>query len=88
MERWCAVRWQYTYSIKGAVGISGLVQDAIIRITDSAGQLVYETRANGGTATWPVRQFPGGTLATGMYFVFSVSSDGSESYVGKVAVIR
>ncbi|MEJ2004828.1 MAG: hypothetical protein P8X57_07670, partial [Cyclobacteriaceae bacterium] len=68
------------------VGISGLARDAIVRITDVSGRLIYQTRANGGTAAWPVRQM--NRLNTGMYLVFSASEDGEESYVGKIAVIN
>jgi len=71
---------------QGTVGISGLTQDAFIRITDVAGRLIYQTRANGGTASWPVRESR--DLNTGMYLVFSASEDGEESYIGKIAVIN
>lgn len=70
---------------QGVVGISGLVENAEVKITDSAGRLIYRTRASGGTASWPI---DGERLQSGMYMVFSATPDGSETFVGKVAVIR
>ena len=36
----------------GIIAIDGLVTDANVKITDIAGNLVYETVANGGRAIW------------------------------------
>lgn len=72
----------------GMVGISGLSRDAQVRITDISGKLVWQTQANGGMATWPVRNSQGARVSTGIYLVFASSADGSESVVGKVAVVE
>ncbi|MCA6074215.1 T9SS type A sorting domain-containing protein [Fulvivirga sedimenti] len=72
-------------TFRGDVAISGLARDAIVKITDISGRLIYQTQANGGTATWPVRAR---SNTTGIYLVFSASADGEESYVGKIAVIN
>ncbi len=77
-----------TPGFNGTVGISGLATDAIVKITDIAGKLVWETRANGGTASWNVRDYRGKRAATGIYLVFSASADGSEREVGKIAVVE
>jgi len=69
----------------GTVGISGLVENAEVKITDSAGRLIFRTRANGGTASWAVDSE---NLQSGVYFVFSATQDGEETFVGKIAVIR
>ncbi len=69
----------------GTVGITGLVEDAEVKITDSAGRLIYRVRSNGGTATWNVDSE---NLQSGIYFVFSATADGDETFVGKIAVIR
>ena len=73
-------------TFQGTVGISGLTRDANVKITDITGRLVYQTRANGGTAAWPVRSTGG--MHTGIYLVFSTSDDGEESYIGKIAIIN
>jgi hypothetical protein len=72
----------------GEVGISGLATDAVVKITDVSGKLIYETVANGGTASWDVRDHHGRRVPTGVFLVFAVKSDGSESVVGKIAVIN
>ena len=77
-----------TAEFNGLVGISGLATDAIVKITDIAGKLVWQTQANGGTAAWNVRDYHGRRASTGMYLVFSATADGSESVVGKIAVVE
>lgn len=72
----------------GTIGISGLPEDAWVKITDVSGRLVWQTQANGGMATWNARDSRGNRVATGVYLVFSVSKDGRESTVGKVAVVE
>jgi hypothetical protein len=72
----------------GLISFSGLVKDAIVKITDVSGKLVYETRAYGGTATWNGADYNGTRAVTGIYLVFSASEDGSETYVGKLAIVN
>jgi len=72
----------------GTVGITGLATDAIVKITDISGKLVWQTQANGGTASWNVKDYQGNRASTGIYLVFAASADGSESVVGKIAVIK
>lgn len=73
---------------EGVVGISGLARDAVVKITDAAGRLVKELAAEGGTAAWDVTNRQGGRAATGVYMVFSATSNGVETLVGKLAVIN
>jgi len=77
-----------TPNFLGTVGISGLATDAIVKITDISGKLVWETRAYGGTASWNVNDYNGRRAKTGIYLVFSSSADGAETVVGKIAVIE
>jgi hypothetical protein len=76
-----------TKDFYGLVGISGLATDAIVKITDVSGKLIWQTQANGGTATWNVHDYKGRRATTGIYLVFAATQDGSESVVGKLAVI-
>lgn len=73
---------------QGTVAISGLASNAAVKITDISGKLIWQTQANGGMATWHVRSNGGRRLSTGVYLVFATSKDGTESVVGKVAVIE
>lgn len=73
---------------QGLVGITGLVKNASVKITDVNGNLVKEIQANGGSASWDLRDSQGGAVQTGIYLFFSASNDGEEAYVGKIAVVR
>lgn len=72
----------------GNVTITGLMRDTRIKITDVSGNLVYETVSDGGQATWDLKTFNGRRVSTGVYIVFCASSDGSESAVTKMLVIK
>lgn len=76
-----------TGGFSGNVGISGLATDAIVKITDISGKLVWETQANGGTATWNVHDYAGKRVPTGIYIVFTVTPDGAEHVSSKIAVV-
>lgn len=71
----------------GFVVIEGLVNNALVKLTDVSGKLVKEIQANGSTATWNVRDLRGTKVQTGVYLVFSSNKDGSETYIGKIVVI-
>jgi hypothetical protein len=71
----------------GTVGITGLVNDAYVKITDVAGHLVYSTRANGGTVTWNLADVAGRRVRSGVYLVLTSDADGKNSCVSKVAVL-
>ena len=78
------VRPNYT----GDISIVGLVTDADVKITDVSGNLVFNTKANGGMARWNGRRFDGGRVATGVYLVFLSNSDGSQTKVTKILVVN
>lgn len=66
----------------GPIAIRGLARDAAVKITDVAGNLVYETRALGGQAIWDGRDYKGRRVQSGIYLVFS-SSNPREAGFGK-----
>ncbi len=72
----------------GLVGISGLVANATVKITDIAGRLVYKTQANGGTASWDLTTKNGQRAESGIYFIFSSNEFGKEKLVTKLAVVK
>jgi hypothetical protein len=69
------------------VGISGVVDDAQVRITDVAGHLVYSTRAAGGTVTWNLTDTDGRRVRSGVYLVLTSDAQGKNTCVSKVAVL-
>ncbi|OIN59675.1 type IX secretion system anionic LPS delivery protein PorZ [Arsenicibacter rosenii] len=72
----------------GVVAINGLIDQATVKILDAAGQLVYETKAQGGTATWNLLDYRGRSARTGIYLVVVISANGGEGVAGKLAVVR
>jgi hypothetical protein len=72
----------------GLVAIEGLVDQANVKIMDMAGRLVYETKSNGGTATWPLTNYNGQRATPGLYVVFVIDATGNEKIATKIAVIE
>jgi len=75
-------------SFTGLIGIKGLVNNASVKITDSNGNLVYETISEGGQAVWDGRDFNGRRAATGVYLVFVTNRDGTEKVATKILFIN
>ena len=71
----------------GTVGISGVVNNAQVRITDVAGHLVYSTHAAGGTVTWNLTDTDGRRVRSGVYLVLTSDAEGKNTCVSKVAVL-
>ena len=61
----------------GTIGIRGLVNNAIVKITELDGRLVYQTRALGGQAVWDGRNYKGQRISSGVYLVL-ISDDGKK----------
>jgi hypothetical protein len=77
-----------TENFNGLVGISGLANNANVKITDIYGNLMYETTAHGGTASWNLKNYNGVPAVTGVYLIYSTTTDGAEGFVSKIAVVR
>ncbi len=72
----------------GPITIQGIKYGSDVKITDAAGNLVYKTTSNGGTATWNGKRLTGEDVSSGVYFIWTAPSDGKGKKVGKVVVIR
>ncbi len=72
----------------GLVGISGLVYNTLVKITNIDGKLIKEIATNGGTASWDLLDYNNQKVESGVYFVFTSSVNGEEKYVGKIAVVN
>lgn len=59
----------------GTIAIRGLVNNAIVKITELDGRLVYQTRALGGQAVWDGKDYKGRRISSGIYLVL-ISDDG------------
>ena len=72
----------------GPIAIKGLVDNAYVKITDAAGILVYQGRANGGQMIWNGKGYSGNKVSTGVYLVFADTDDGSQHSVAKIIFIK
>lgn len=72
----------------GTVKVSGLTDNAHVKIADIAGNLVYEAISEGGTIEWDTTAFGKYKVASGVYMVFVSSEDGALTKVKKVMIIR
>ena len=72
----------------GLVTISGLAYNVDVKITDVSGQLVWQSRSNGGTASWDLYDYKGRRAKSGIYLVFTSDSDGEETFMTKFAVVE
>jgi hypothetical protein len=72
----------------GQIAISGIANNATVKITDITGTLVYETTALGGTALWNGADYNGERVRPGVYLVLSSNAEGAETCISKVAVIK
>ncbi|MCD6064347.1 MAG: Two component regulator propeller [Flavipsychrobacter sp.] len=72
----------------GTIAITGLVENADVRITDISGQLVHRMRANGGQATWDGKDYTGRRPQSGVYLIFVTNRDGSQTHAGKMVFME
>jgi ligand-binding sensor domain-containing protein len=72
----------------GPIAIRGLVENALVKITNISGSLVFETRALGGQAIWNGKSLTGNKVATGIYLVFARDDIGNEKAVGKIVITK
>jgi hypothetical protein len=70
----------------GQIAIRGLVENAVVKITDLTGKLLFQTNALGGQAIWNGRTYEGRKVATGIYLVFVRDLAGNEKGVGKIVI--
>ena len=71
----------------GMIGIRGLPENSIVKITETNGKLVYQTRSLGGQAVWNGKDYKGNKAATGVYLVIAVDNEKREKVVAKIVFI-
>ncbi len=72
----------------GYITFTGLVQDADVKITDVAGNIVFQTKARGGTAVWDGKNFEGHKVKSGIYLALCSDDSGRVTSVLKVLIIN
>jgi len=73
---------------EGDITISNLFNNSIVKITDISGNLVYQTKALGGMATWNGKNPSGERVQSGVYLVLATSENGQTKVVTKILFIH
>lgn len=75
----------------GYINIEGLADGALVKITDSAGNLIREIGfADGGTAQWDATNMNGKRVRSGVYYVLASEGPDGDAFsaVGKIVVVN
>src|SRR5687767_2311145 len=72
----------------GSIAIRGLVNNAIVKITEMDGKLVYQTRALGSQAVWDGRDYKGKKVSSGVYLVLITDDTRKENLAAKIVIIN
>tara|TARA_R110001592_G_scaffold61993_4_gene189427 strand:+ start:2967 stop:5252 length:2286 start_codon:yes stop_codon:yes gene_type:complete len=72
----------------GVIAIRGLTKDTDVRITDVSGNVVFQTISYGGQAIWDGKDLNGNRVQTGVYMVFSGTTDGELKNASKILFIN
>lgn len=72
----------------GVITMQGIQYDSDVKVTDAAGNLVYKTTSNGGTAVWDGKTLDGQPVASGVYLIWTAPNEGKGRKVGKILVVR
>lgn len=74
----------------GAVTITGLIDNSLVKIADNAGNVIKQYKSSGGAVSWDARNDEGERVPSGVYFIIASQGDvnGTESVVSKVLIMR
>ena len=72
----------------GFVGIKGLVNESLVRITTVDGGFVRELRSEGGQAVWDCTAADGSKVTPGVYLIFVSTDDGEHRFATKILVMN
>lgn len=74
----------------GYITVTGLMNNSLVKITDSFGRVVHEGKSDGGSIVWDGCDVTGSRVKSGVYFVYaSQNSNGSSSAaVTKIVVVN
>lgn len=73
---------------EGLINVRGLPSNAIVKITDTKGMLIYQGRATGGQISWDGYALDGKRPASGVLFVFACKETGSQKLACKIFYVR
>lgn len=70
----------------GTIAIRGLTNNALVKIAELNGQLVYQTRALGGQAIWDGYSYNGRKVSSGVYLVIVCDDGGKDKLITKIVI--
>lgn len=73
---------------QGFINVRGLPQNAIVKITDTRGVLIYQGQATGGQLSWDGYALNGKRPNSGVLFVFACTESGSQKLACKIFYVR
>lgn len=72
----------------GTVLLRGLRDNSIVKVTDIAGNIVWEARSTGGQVEWPITNFSGSRVSAGVYLVYASTVTAEMRNLTKILVMN
>ena len=72
----------------GKIAIKGLINDTDVKITDIAGNIVFQTTSLGGQAIWDGKDYHGNKVQSGVYLIFNNSPGGTKKAAAKILFLN
>jgi hypothetical protein len=72
----------------GTVLLRGLIDKSVIKITDVAGNMVWETKSAGGQVEWPLINLSGARVQSGVYLIYATTATAEVKALTKVMVMN
>jgi ligand-binding sensor domain-containing protein len=72
----------------GTIAIRGVATNAIVKITELNGRLVYQTKALGSQAVWNGKDYNGRSISSGVYLVLTSDEEHQQKLVTKIVFIQ
>lgn len=71
----------------GNIAIRGLPENSIVKITETNGRLLYQTRSFGGQAIWNGKDYKGRQVSSGIYLVLAEDDNKQEKVATKIVFV-
>jgi hypothetical protein len=72
----------------GWITLTGLTEGSYVRVTDTGGNLVFETQSQGGTAVWDGKDRSGQRVVSGVYLIFAADRSGAGGSITKLLFLH
>ena len=72
----------------GLITITGLTENAEVKILSSSGQLVWYGHSTGGMCRWNGHSRNGGRVSSGIYHVVCSTEDGDEAVIARIVMMK